>query len=128
MFFSISGCRLWCTGQVWAVCSKIFRCLSETLAGSANVTSILAIRLGVVAMCFVTVAVAPSRSTPKARALMPITVSMQLARPVATVSVGEKASPFPWLSTGASVLYSLPEVRCRQLVRKLPSYVTFEVI
>jgi hypothetical protein len=39
----------------------------------------------------------------KSLALMAIVVSMQLASAVAMRSVGEKRSPFPWLSVGASV-------------------------
>ena len=38
------------------------------------------------------------------RAVMPMIVSMQLASDVAVRSVGEKASPFPLLSFGASVM------------------------
>ncbi len=38
-----------------------------------------------------------------ALATMPMMVNMQAPRPVATRSVGEKDSPRPWVSTGASV-------------------------
>ena len=41
-------------------------------------------------------------------AAMPIIVKMQLPRAEATISVGEKFSPFPLLSTGASVVITLP--------------------
>ena len=44
-----------------------------------------------------------------ARAFMPIMVSMQLASEADSKSVGEKASPFPWLSTGASVIIFVPD-------------------
>jgi hypothetical protein len=40
---------------------------------------------------------------------MAIVVRIQLPSAFATVSVGEKASPFPMLSTGASERISLPE-------------------
>ena len=40
---------------------------------------------------------------------IPMMVIMQLAREVATISVGEKASPFPSLSVGASVMYVSPD-------------------
>jgi hypothetical protein len=53
---------------------------------------------------------------------------MQLPNAVATKSVGEKASPLPWLSTGASVTILLPDDKCVAMVRKLPSYKTVEVM
>ena len=34
---------------------------------------------------------------------------MQQPNALATISVGEKASPFPWLSTGASDKISVPD-------------------
>ena len=46
----------------------------------------------------------------KSLALIPITVIIQLANPVATVSVGEKALPKPLLSVGASVINSFPDL------------------
>jgi len=52
---------------------------------------------------------------------------MQLANPLATVSVGEKASPFPLLSSGASEIISEPDYKCIEEVRKSPKYVTLEV-
>jgi hypothetical protein len=36
-------------------------------------------------------------------------VNIQLAKPFATVSVGEKASPLPLLSIGASEIISEPD-------------------
>jgi hypothetical protein len=36
---------------------------------------------------------------------------MQEAKPLATESVGEKASPFPLLSVGASVIISEPDCK-----------------
>ena len=51
----------------------------------------------------------PSRSKPFLLETMPMMVSMQLAREVATISVGENASPLPSLSTGASVMYVSPD-------------------
>src|SRR5690606_39885272 len=41
---SISGCRLKWTGQVFAVCSKIFLIFSSDLKGRSNVTSIFDIQ------------------------------------------------------------------------------------
>ena len=75
------------------------------------VISILEMRRGLAAMCLVMLACAPSMSMPRSRAPMPITVRAQLASAVATRSVGEKASPLPWLSTGASVMMLLFEAR-----------------
>src|ERR1019366_4987475 len=54
----------------------------------------------------------PARSTPCLRAAMAMVVAMQVAKPVATRSVGEKASPRPWLSLGASVARALPDGVC----------------
>src|SRR5438552_8817601 len=45
----------------------------------------------------------PRRSTPSDSALIPMVVLMQVPSAVATRSVGEKASPLPLLSAGASV-------------------------
>jgi hypothetical protein len=36
-------------------------------------------------------------------------VAMQVAKAVATKSVGEKDSPLPWLSLGASVASAVPD-------------------
>ena len=69
-------------------------------------------RLGSACMILVTAAVEPVKSTFKSLALIPITVIMQLAKALATVSVGEKASPFPLLSKGASEMISLPDWMC----------------
>src|SRR5213595_4049808 len=52
---------------------------------------------------FCTDTLIPRRSTPSSCALIPIVVVMQVARAVATRSVGENASPLPLLSVGASV-------------------------
>ena len=52
---------------------------------------------------FFTDTVIPLKSTPSSSALIPMVVLMQVARAVATRSVGENASPLPLLSVGASV-------------------------
>jgi hypothetical protein len=52
---------------------------------------------------------------------------MQLANPLAIVSVGENASPLPLLSNGASEIISEPDCRCIEEVRKSPKYVTLDV-
>jgi hypothetical protein len=43
-------------------------------------------------------------------------VMMQAAKEVLSKSVGEKACPRPWLSTGASVTMDWPEARCTLVV------------
>ena len=89
-------------------------------AGNCKTTFIFEIRRGSLAIVLVTAAVAPFKDTSIWFALIPITVSIQLARPVATVSVGEKAAPFPLLSVGASVIYVAPDLRCVASVLKSP--------
>ena len=56
-----------------------------------------------------TTTVAPSTDQPCCWARMPMMVSMQVPRAVATRSVGEKDSPRPWLSSGASVTISVAD-------------------
>ena len=51
----------------------------------------------------------PSRLIECLFAAIPIIVAIQVANAVATRSVGEKDSPFPSLSTGASVPSLAPE-------------------
>jgi hypothetical protein len=53
---------------------------------------------------------------------MPMIVSMQVLRAVATRSVGEKRSPLPWLSVGASVSSSVPEGWWLERQRSSPTY------
>ena len=53
---------------------------------------------------------------------MPMVVMMQLAKLRAHKSVGEKASPLPWLSVGASVMMLLPLCKWVFWVRKSPRY------
>lgn len=60
-------------------------------------------------MCFSTLKVSPSNEIPLLSATIPMMVAMQLASAVATKSVGEKDSPLPLLSTGASVEILLPD-------------------
>lgn len=47
-------------------------------------------------------------------------VSMHEPRDEAKMSVGEKYSPLPWLSRGASVMILLPDWRCSISVRSCP--------
>jgi hypothetical protein len=53
---------------------------------------------------------------------------MQLAKAEQTISVGEKVSPSPWLSFGASVLISDPESKCIAVVLKSPRYLISNVL
>jgi hypothetical protein len=53
---------------------------------------------------------------------MPIKVIMQEESAAQTVSVGEKACPFPLLSVGASVIKDSPEAMCSARVRSCPRY------
>src|SRR5262245_59388427 len=73
---------------------------------------------------FCTETVIPRRSTPRSSALIPMVVLMHVARAVATRSVGEKASPFPLLSLGASVEIFACEGPCIASQCKSPVYLT----
>ena len=68
------------------------------------------IRLGESVLISFTVSTeVPSNLIPCRLATIPMIVAMQAAMAVATKSVGEKLSPFPSLSTGASVASFVPE-------------------
>ena len=73
---------------------------------------------------FCTDTVIPRKSTPRSSALIPIVVLMHVARAVATRSVGEKASPLPLLSLGASVEIFACEGPCVASQCKSPVYFT----
>ena len=60
-------------------------------------------------MTFSTRAVHPLRSQSCRSATIPMIVRMQVLSAVATRSVGEKRSPWPWLSVGASVSRAEPD-------------------
>ena len=62
-----------------------------------------------VLISFVVSIVIPSKVIECLFAAIPIIVAIQVANAVATRSVGEKDSPFPSLSTGASVSSLAPE-------------------
>ena len=51
----------------------------------------------------------------------------QAANDVEHKSVGEKASPFPLLSVGASVIIFVPLCKCVHSKRKSPKYFAFTV-
>src|SRR5256714_5652755 len=73
---------------------------------------------------FCTDTVMPRRSTPRSSALIPMVVLIHVARAVATRSVGEKASPLPLLSVGASVGIFACEGPCVASQCKSPVYLT----
>ena len=81
-------------------------------------------RGGSLDISFCTDTVIPRRSTPRSSALIPIVVLMHVARAVATRSVGEKASPLPLLSLGASVEIFAWEGPCVASQCKSPVYLT----
>jgi hypothetical protein len=62
-------------------------------------------------MTFSTLAVVPLKSNSRDLALIPMMVNIHEPKLVATVSVGEKVSPLPWLSTGASVISVVDEAK-----------------
>ncbi len=71
------------------------------------------IRRGVSALISLVVStVIPSNDSECLLAAIPIIVAIQVAKAVATRSVGEKDSPFPSLSTGASVDSLAPDGPC----------------
>src|SRR6266446_2551394 len=73
---------------------------------------------------FCTDTVIPRKSTPSSCALIPMVVLMQVARAVATRSVGENASPLPLLSVGASVAIFVFDGPCTASQCKSPVYLT----
>ncbi len=88
--------------------------------GMRKLTMISDMRLGLDAMTLVISDFIPVMSIPLSRALIPIMVIIQLESAVATKSVGEKASPLPLLSVGASVIRALDDLRCIAFVLRLP--------
>jgi hypothetical protein len=64
---------------------------------------------GVDDMIFVIEHFAPMISMPSLRVLIAMVVSMHVPSATASKSVGEKASPLPWLSVGASVSILVPD-------------------
>src|SRR6266511_6440993 len=73
---------------------------------------------------FCTDTVMPCSSTPRSSALIPMVVLMHVARAVAIRSVGEKVSPLPLLSLGASVEIFACEGPCVASQCKSPVYLT----
>ena len=77
-----------------------------------------------VLISFVVSMVIPSSLTEWRLAEIPMIVAIQVANAVATRSVGEKDSPLPSLSTGASVEREAPEGPWVAEQRSCPSYET----
>ena len=86
-----------------------------------RVTSRAMRRGGVALISLVVTADMPSSFRPCFWAAMPMMVSTQADSAVATRSVGEKDSPLPWLSVGASVISVVPLGPWVALQRRLPS-------
>ena len=79
-------------------------------------------RVGTKVISFCTVIFVPRSSRPWRWAKMPIVVTMHVPSAVATRSVGEKDSPRPWLSVGASVRSVVAEGPCAAVQRRSPRY------
>ena len=88
--------------------------------GKVKSTSIWVILLGLFPIVFLTVAIVSLISIPFFSTAIAIIVKIQLAKAEHTISVGEKASPRPWLSFGASVFITDPESKWVEEVFKPP--------
>ncbi len=97
------------------------------MAGKSISTITSPTRRGSEAIILVIFIEVPSTLNPWVRAAIPTTVMAQTPKEVASRSVGEKASPLPWLSIGASVIKVCPDLTCVASVRKSPVYITLEV-
>ena len=118
-----SGCRLLATGQLRHATRISSFCFSVKLFfGKCSSTITSATRRGLLAMILVMSIAVPSMENPCSCAAIPAMVIIQLPRDVASRSVGEKASPRPLLSNGASVTSSLPDFTCTALVLSSPMY------
>ena len=99
----MSGCKDFATGQFRAVFSIIVFVLESADFENSIFTTISTILLGLSPIIFFTEDLVFVNSYFIFLETIPITVKMQDDNDEATKSVGEKASPFPLLSTGASV-------------------------
>lgn len=128
-FCTTSGWRLRATGQVCPISTSFSRLSGESGQNFMRMSTLIsAIRRGAEAIIFSTSASILSIFISRALAAIPIVVRIQVARDVAVESVGEKDSPLPWLSTGASVTISVPEARCVAWQRSSPVYITLAKI
>ena len=101
--------KLLLTGQVKAAFSSLRLVFLSKFSLNRMLILISFIRLGFAPIIFSISAVVPLILRWFLFATIPIIVNMQEASAVATRSVGENASPFPWLSIGASVMIVLPD-------------------
>ena len=104
MFCFISGCKDFATGQFRAVFSIIDFVLESAVFENSIFTTISTILLGLSPMIFLTDDLVLAKSYFIRFEIIPKTVKIQDDSDEATKSVGEKASPFPLLSVGASVI------------------------
>ena len=104
-FLFSDSLRLCATGQELAAVIRICFCsLEKSFFGKLNSTIISETRRGFAAMIFVISQAKFSIARLCFCAAIPIIVIAQVAKEVASKSVGENASPRPLLSVGASVI------------------------
>ena len=115
-----SALKLFPTGQCSATRFKMALSFFATCSGNWISILISLIRRGFALMTLVTSAVVPVMSIFRFLAAIPMMVMMQDASEVAHRSVGEKASPLPSLSTGASVIIYSPDCKCVAAVLTSP--------
>ena len=107
----MSGCKDFATGQFRAVFSIIVFVLESADFENSIFTTISTILLGLSPIIFFTEDLVFVKSYFIFLETIPITVKIQDDKDEATKSVGEKASPFPLLSVGASVtIFSLEDM------------------
>ena len=90
--------------------------------GRLTTTSSFATLRGFAAIVFSTLPDIPETSIDLDSALIATIVMMHVSIDVASKSVGENDSPFPLLSTGASVIRVFPDGPCVAEHRRFPSY------
>ena len=105
----ISGCKDFATGQFRAAFSSIDLVLGSAYTKNSTLTTISTILLGLSPIIFFTEDLVFVKSYFIRLETIPNTVKMQDDKDEATKSVGEKASPLPLLSVGASVTILLLE-------------------
>ena len=122
-FMVIAPSRLRFTGQLSTILWSNWSCCLLISGGMViRSFSVSILRGPSLVIIFSTSTDAPSISQPLCRAVMPITVRTQVPRAVAIRSVGEKASPLPSWSIGASVVRRSPEGTWLASQRRFPMY------
>ena len=115
--------RFLLTGQSFATRFNKAFCSMLSSTGRLILTWRLSMRRGPsVVIVFSTLALTSPRAQPRRRAVIPMTVKTHVPSAVATRSVGEKLSPKPSWSVGASVSNTPPEGPCRAVQCKSPLY------